>query len=299
MTFVQRLGAAADLVEERLEALLAECGPGEGLRLGAAMRHALLSGGKRFRPFLVIESAALFGLKAPAAIDAAAAFECIHCYSLAHDDLPCMDDDALRRGQPTVHKAYDEWTAILAGDALLTLAFEILAQPATHPDASVRSELVLALTKAAGGRGMVKGQMLDLEAEKRGEPAKLALEHICELQALKTGALIACSCEAGAILARAKEKDRAAMRRFGEQVGLAFQIADDLLDAEGDATTAGKATGKDDAAGKATLVALLGPAQARARLAEAERKAIDALAPFGDKAAILIEAARFAASRAH
>jgi farnesyl diphosphate synthase len=299
MMFVQRLGATADLVEERLVALLTECGPGEGSRLGAAMRHALLSGGKRFRPFLVIESAALFGVKAPAAIDAAAAFECIHCYSLAHDDLPCMDDDALRRGQPTVHKAFDEWTAILAGDALLTLAFEILARPTTHPDASVRSELVLALAKAAGGRGMVKGQMLDLEAEKRGEPASSTLEHIRELQALKTGALIACACEAGAILARATEPDRAALRRFGEQLGLAFQIADDLLDAEGDAKTVGKATGKDDTAGKATLVALLGPAQARARLAEAERMAIGALAPFGDKAAILIEAAHFAASRAH
>jgi len=299
MTFVQRLGAAADLVQDRLKAVLAECGPGKEARLEAAMRHALLAGGKRFRPFLVIESAALFGIGASAVLDTAAAFECVHCYSLAHDDLPCMDDDALRRGQPTVHKAYDEWTAILAGDALLTLAFEILARQQTHPDADVRSQLILALAKAAGGRGMVKGQVLDLEADKRGEPPDLTLADVQELQSLKTGALIACACEAGAILARAKAEDRAALRHYGQQLGLAFQIADDLLDAHGDAGTVGKATGKDGAAGKATLVALLGPDKACARLAQAEREAVDALAPFGQKARMLMEAARFAASRAH
>jgi farnesyl diphosphate synthase len=299
MTFVQRLGACADLVEARLRSMLADLGPGEGTRLGQAMRHALLAGGKRFRPFLVVESAALLGLDAGSALDAAAAFECVHCYSLVHDDLPCMDDDAMRRGQPTVHKAYDEWTAVLAGDALLTLAFEILARPSAHPEPHVRAELVLALAKAAGGRGMVLGQMLDLEAEKRGEPAAPELAHISRLQALKTGALIACACEAGAILGRACPRERAALRRYGEHLGLAFQIADDLLDAEGDERTVGKATGKDHAAGKATLVGLLGAAEARARLAEAEREAIEALSPFGDKAAPLIEAARFAASRAH
>jgi farnesyl diphosphate synthase len=299
MAIVQRLGGAAALVEDRLRALLADCAPGGAARLGGAMRHALLAPGKRFRPFLVLESAALFGLEAAAAADAAAALECVHCYSLVHDDLPAMDDDDMRRGRPTVHKAYDEWTAILAGDALLTLAFEILARPATHPDAAVRADLVLALARAAGARGMVEGQMLDLEADKRGEPAQPSAAHICRLQSLKTGTLIACACELGAILAQATADDRAALRRYGEQLGLAFQIADDLLDAEGDAQTVGKATGKDHAAGKATLVSLLGPEAARAKLAEAEKGAVEALSSFGERAAVLIEAARFAASRAH
>ena len=299
MMFVQRLGEAARLVENRLKSLMTQCGPGEGSRLDAAMRHALLAGGKRFRPFLVIESAALFDIDTTAALDTAAAFECVHCYSLVHDDLPCMDDDDMRRGVPTVHKAFDEWTAILAGDALLTLAFEILARRETHPDAGVRSELVLALATAAGARGMVRGQMIDLAAEKRGEPAQPTLACIRELQSLKTGALIACACEAGAILAGAAADKRAALRRYGDELGLAFQIADDLLDAEGDAGTVGKATGKDEAAGKATLVSLLGAAKARERLIEAERQAIAALEPFKDKGAVLAEAARFAASRAH
>jgi farnesyl diphosphate synthase len=299
MAFVQRLGAAAALIEDRLAALLAECGPGPAVRLGAAMRHALLAPGKRFRPFLTIECAALFDIEATAARDTAAAFECVHCYSLVHDDLPAMDDDDLRRGKPTVHKAFDEWTAILAGDALVTLAFGILARPTTHPDAGVRAELVLTLARAAGARGMVEGQMLDLEADKRGEPAQPTLAHICKLQSLKTGALIASACEAGAILAKAKAEERGALRRYGEQLGLAFQIADDLLDAEGNAETVGKATGKDHAAGKATLVSLLGAEATRAKLAEAEAHAIEALSPFGEKAAVLIEAAHFAASRAH
>jgi farnesyl diphosphate synthase len=299
MAFVQRLGAAAALVEDRLRALLAECGPCEAARLGGAMRHALLAPGKRFRPFLTLESAAVFGLEPAAAVDAAAAVECVHCYSLVHDDLPAMDDDDMRRGRPTVHKAFDEWTAILAGDALLTLAFEILSRPETHAEAAVRAELVLTLAKAAGARGMVEGQMLDLEADKRGEPAEPSAPYIARLQSLKTGTLIACACETGAILAQAGAGDRAALRRYGEQLGLAFQIADDLLDAEGDAETVGKATGKDHAAGKATLVSLLGPEAARSKLAEAETAAIEALAPFGDRAAVLAEAARFAASRAH
>jgi farnesyl diphosphate synthase len=299
MAFVQRLGAAAALVEQRLRVLLAECGPREAARLAGAMRHALLAPGKRFRPFLVMESAAVFGLEATTSVEAAAAVECVHSYSLVHDDLPAMDDDDLRRGQPTVHKAYDEWTAILAGDALLTLAFEVLSRPAAHADAAVRAELVLTLAKAAGARGMVEGQMLDLEADKRGEPAEPSLSHVRKLQALKTGALIACACETGAILAQASADDRAALRRYGEQLGVAFQIADDLLDAEGDADTVGKATGKDHAAGKATLVSLLGATAARAKLAEAEQAAIDALARFGETAAVLREAARFAASRAH
>jgi farnesyl diphosphate synthase len=299
MGIVQRLADAAGLTEERLNALLTECGPGEGTRLGAAMRHALFTGGKRFRPFLVLESAALFGVPAAQAVNTAAAIECIHCYSLVHDDLPTMDDDDVRRGQPTVHKAYDEWTAILAGDALLTLAFEILAQEKTHPDARVRAELAAEVAKAAGGRGMVKGQMLDLAAEKRGEPTERTVAHVRELQSLKTGALIACACEVGAILAQGCPRERGALREYGEHLGLAFQIADDLLDAEGEAAKVGKATGKDSTAGKATLIGLLGIPKARTLLGEAEQQAIAALKPFDVRAEILIEAARFAASRAH
>ncbi|WP_072371178.1 polyprenyl synthetase family protein [Hyphomicrobium sp. NDB2Meth4] len=299
MTFMQRLGAAAGLIEQRLSELLAECGPEKGERLADAMEHALLGGGKRFRPFLVVETARLFDVVPDKAMDAGAAFECVHCYSLAHDDLPAMDDDDLRRGRPTVHKAFDEWTAILAGDALLTLAFEIMSRQGTHPDAAVRSELTRLLAHAAGGRGMVLGQMLDLAADKRGEPAAPTIGHVQRLQALKTGALLAAACEAGAVLGGATGEMRAAVRRYGEHLGLAFQIADDLLDAEGDAETVGKATGKDHAAGKATLVSLLGIEAARARLEDAVRGAERELAPFGDKAATLIEAARFTASRGH
>ncbi len=298
MTFVQRLGTSAGLIEQRLAELLAECGPEKGERLAAAMQHALLGGGKRFRPFLVIECAALFEVPAIGALDTAAAFECVHSYSLVHDDLPSMDDDAMRRGQPTVHKAFDEWTAILAGDALLTLAFEILARGETHADATVRAKLTLLLARAAGARGMVLGQMLDLAAEKRGEPAYHSAEHVRRLQALKTGALLAASCEAGAVVAGASDEERAMLHRYGEKLGLAFQIADDLLDAEGDASTVGKATGKDTAAGKATLVSLIGIDAARAELGAAVSGAERELAPFGDKADTLIEAARFVANRA-
>lgn len=297
MEFVQRLEASAQRIEDHLKVLLDESGASAEGRLAGAMRHAVLAGGKRFRPFLVIESAALFGAEQRAALNAAAAIECVHCYSLVHDDLPCMDDDDLRRGQPTVHKAYDEWTAVLTGDALLTFAFEILARPTTDRDADVRANLVLALAKAAGARGMVDGQMLDMEADKRDTPARATIEHVRHLQALKTGALIACACEAGALLGRATDTERAALRRFGEHLGFAFQIADDLLDAEGNAEAVGKATGKDDARGKATLVKLLGIDDARACLEKAEREAIEALHLFGERAATLIEAARFAALR--
>ena len=299
MTFVQRLATAAGLTEQRLTDLLSECGPESGTRLGAAMRHALLGGGKRFRPFLLLESARLFGMDPHAALDAAAAFECVHCYSLVHDDLPSMDNDDLRRGQPTAHKAFDEWTAILAGDALLTLAFEIAARPQTHPDAGVRAELARVLAHAAGGRGMVLGQMLDLEAEKRGEPAGMSAAHVRRLQALKTGALIAAACEAGAVMAGASDEQRARLRRYGENLGLAFQTADDLLDAQGDAAAMGKATGKDSAAGKATLVGLIGIGETQAQLAAAVANAERELKQFGTKAAPLIEAAHFAASREH
>jgi len=299
MMFVQRLGAVAGAIEQRLQKLLNECAPGPEQRLGAAMRHAMLGGGKRFRPFLLVESAALFGVSRDDALDAGAAFECVHCYSLAHDDLPAMDDDDLRRGRPTVHRAYDEWTAILAGDALLTLAFEIITREQTHPDPAVRAELARVLARAAGGQGMVLGQMLDLEAEKRGEPATITEAHVRLLQGLKTGALIAAACEAGAVIGGADARERAALLRYGTDLGFAFQIADDLLDAEGDAQAVGKATGKDHVAGKATLVSLIGVDAARAQLAAAIADAEQQLAQFGDRAATLIEAARFAANRAH
>ena len=299
MTFVQRLGAVAGLTEQRLTELLGECGPEEGSRLGAAMRHAALGGGKRFRPFLVIECAGLFGVPADAARDAAAAFECVHCYSLVHDDLPSMDNDDMRRGRPTLHRAFDEWTAILAGDALLTLAFEIMGSERTHADPSVRAELTRLLAHAAGGRGMVLGQMFDLEAEKRGEPSRMSEAHVRRLQALKTAALIASACEAGAVLGRATDTQRLALRRYGENLGLAFQIADDLLDAAGDAQAMGKATGKDSAAGKATLVGTIGNEAARAQLAATIADTEHELRAFGDKATGLMEAAHFAASREH
>ena len=261
------------------------------------MEHAVLSGGKRFRPFLVMESAALFGLSAEAALDTAASLECLHCYSLVHDDLPAMDNDDLRRGRPTVHKLYDDWTAILAGDGLLTLAFDILARPATHANPAVRSQLVLALARAAGPGGMVGGQAFDLKADKLGVPAVATADHIRRLQAMKTGALITYAAEAGAILGEAGAEERAALKAFGDHLGFAFQIADDLLDAQGDAATVGKAVGKDQAAGKATLVSLMGLDAARAQLVEAEQAAIAALAPFGDRAAMLADAARFVRMR--
>ncbi len=293
MAFSQRLAHAAKLVEARMALALGD--DGAPLRLIEAMRHAALGGGKRFRPFLVMECANLFDVPATAAVHAAAALECVHCYSLVHDDLPAMDDDDIRRGQPTVHKAFDEWTASLAGDALLTLGFEILASPKTHADAAVRADLVIAMARAAGVAGMVGGQCLDLEADKLGVPAAPSLPHIERLQAMKTGALIRFACEAGAILGRAAPEQRGALMDFGECLGRAFQMADDLLDAEGDAATLGKATGKD--ANKATLVSILGIAEARARLAILEAEALAALAQFGPKADVLREATGFVVRR--
>ncbi len=294
-TFEARLAASGEATERRLRELLASNRPGgiEAGRLGEAMRYAALGGGKRFRPFLVIETAGMFGLPLAAALNAAAAVECIHCYSLAHDDLPAMDDDDLRRGRPTVHKAFDEATAILAGDGLLTFAFEILGRPDTHPDAAVRSELVLGLARAAGWEGMAGGQQLDLEAEDVAQD----MAGVERIQALKTGALIGFAAEAGAILAGAGASDRRAVVIYAEKLGLAFQIADDLLDAEGDAAAVGKATGKDAAAGKATFVSLLGVPAARRKLARLEAEAIAALQPFGARAAVLQEAARFVSRR--
>ncbi|MER9415116.1 polyprenyl synthetase family protein [Mesorhizobium sp. M0306] len=262
-------------------------------RLMAAMRHGVLNGGKRLRPFLVMESAALFSADGEAALRVAASLECVHCYSLIHDDLPAMDDDDLRRGQPTVHRAFDEATAILAGDALLTLAFDILADEATMLPAERRAALVLALARAAGAGSMVGGQMLDLEAE-QGRPDEAG---IIRLQAMKTGALIRFACEAGAILAGAPSGDRERLAEFGSAIGLAFQLADDLLDLTADAHQMGKATGKDAAAGKATLVALHGPGWARDQLHGLVDQAHALLEPFGEQAALLKQAAEFVAAR--
>jgi farnesyl diphosphate synthase len=296
MAFSQRLGFAVQLVEERLASLVAGlAAAGAPERLVAAMRHGTLGGGKRFRPFLVIESAGLFGVGAEAALNTAAAAECVHCYSLIHDDLPAMDNDDLRRGRPTVHKAFDEWTAILAGDALLTLAFAALSAPAAHADPSVRADLVATLAAASGGAGMAGGQTLDLEAERLGHPARPTAAHVQRLQAMKTGALLRFCCEAGAILGRAGPPQRRALADYGAKIGLAFQIADDLLDVEGDAEAMGKAVRKDVA--KATLHGATDVASAKARLAELEAEAIAALAGFGAAAGVLREAARFVVQR--
>jgi len=300
--FATRLAVAAGETESVLERLLAdEPLAGEIARpprLTAAMRHAVLGGGKRLRPFLVVESAALFGPNGAGALLAGAALELVHCYSLVHDDLPAMDDDDLRRGRPTVHKAFDDATAILTGDALLTLAFDVIARPEVHADAGVRSALVMELARAAGIGGMAGGQMLDLAAEGRFEPKRdLKENEIAMLQAMKTGALLRFACRAGAILGKAAAGELDALDRFGVAIGKAFQIADDLLDVEGDIATLGKAAGKDAAAGKATLVAVLGVKGAHARLDALIAEADAALAPFGAKADTLRSAARFIAER--
>ena len=293
--FMRQLKAVAARLETRLELILSDGFSAKDARLGEAMRYAVLGGGKRIRPFLLIESASLFAPPTDVVYDVAAALECVHCYSLVHDDLPAMDDDMLRRGRPTVHVAFGEATAILAGDALLTLAFEILARPETHESAEVRAELIMGLARAAGWRGMVKGQALDLAAE-GADPTG---EEIDRIQALKTGQLIEFACDAGAILGRANGQQREALKTYAQALGRAFQLADDLLDADGDESTLGKAAQKDGAAGKATHVALLGVERAREQLGELEGQAIGALAPFGDDAVILAEAARFVSRRTH
>jgi farnesyl diphosphate synthase len=294
--FSQRLAQAAEGVEQRLARIFDALAQGATpQRLIAAMRHATLGGGKRLRPFLVLECAGLFGVAPDGALTTAAAVECVHCYSLVHDDLPAMDNDAWRRGQPTVHKAFDEWTAILAGDALLTLAFELLAGPEAPADLSIRMELVAKLAAASGPAGMVGGQCLDLEADKLTPPPAFDLDHVRRLQAMKTAALIRFACEAGAILGRASSQECEALARYGERLGLAFQIADDVLDWEGDAARLGKATGKD--AGKATVPAVLGLAGAKAWLAALEAEIIAALSGFGPRADVLCQAAHFVITR--
>lgn len=262
-------------------------------RLMAAMRHGVLNGGKRLRPFLVMETAALFAADKAPALHVAAALECIHCYSLVHDDLPAMDDDDVRRGQPTVHKAFDEAAAILAGDSLLTYAFDVLAAGTAELDPQIRVDLVLALARASGLGGMAGGQALDLEAETQ----KPDEEGIVRLQAMKTGALIRFACEAGAIIGRAVPEDRERLAEYGSAIGLAFQLADDLLDVTADAAQMGKATGKDAAAGKATLVSIHGVEWTKRQLDGLVEQAEALLAPFGDEAAVLRATARFIADR--
>jgi farnesyl diphosphate synthase len=304
--FETQLTAVALQVEQLLDSLLMDTAlEGEIVRpdrLLASMRHAALAGGKRLRPFLLVSAhKACGGPVADGALIAAAALECVHCYSLVHDDLPMMDDDDLRRGQPTVHKAFDEATAILAGDGLLTLAFDVIASPQVHPDPRVGLQLVRGLARASGVGGMVGGQMLDLAAEGRhthdGQPLKLLPEAIRQLQAMKTGALLLFAVEAGAILAGASHDQREALARYGRSLGIAFQIADDVLDVEADSATLGKAVGKDEAKGKATLVQVLGIEAARREVQMHVEAALAALARFGPEADPLRDAVRFTGAR--
>ena len=293
--FDAALAHAAEATEQTMDRLLPKGDEGEA-RLFEAMRYSSLGGGKRLRAFFVLASATLFKVGALPALRTASAIEFVHAYSLIHDDLPSMDDDDLRRGKPTCHKQYDEATAILAGDALQALAFEVLAHEDTHGDAAVRAHLVADLAKASGAHGMVGGQMLDLLAEEEGaEPMSSAA--ITRLQRLKTGALISFSCTAGAILGKATESMRTHLSAYAHDLGLAFQIVDDLLDVEGSAEQLGKTPGKDAAAGKATFVSILGLERARAQADLLARQAAQHLEPFGKSADLLIQAANFVVTR--
>lgn len=285
LSFEAALGTCARDTGAVLDRLLPPASLG---RLGEAMRYAALGHGKRLRPLMVVESAKLCGVPVALALRVGAALECVHCYSLAHDDLPAMDDDDMRRGRPALHKAFDEATAILAGDALLTLAFEILADPATHPDGAVRSLLIAGLAKAAGHAGMAGGQMLDMAADAADAAA------IVRMQAMKTGALFRFACEAGAILG-GREPDP--FRQYADNFGPAFQIADDILDVTSSPERLGKGTQKDQDKGKATLVALLGLPEAKVKAAALVDQAVAALSGFGDEADTLRAAARYIVAR--
>jgi len=292
-TFLEKaMRSTSDAVEKRLDKLLKLPSGGEE-KLFEAMRYSLFAGGKRLRPFLVVASSDLFEVDKSRAINVAVAIECIHTYSLIHDDLPAMDNDDLRRGKPTAHKVYGEAAAILAGDGLQTLAFEILADPATHADAGVRCELVTALAKASGIHGMVGGQMSDLAAEGQD----LNIGEVARLQQMKTGALIAFSAEAGAILAKAGKQKRQLLQGYAHDLGLAFQITDDLLDHEGSPEETGKATQKDAERGKATFVSLMGVERARQQAEFLAAQAIEHLEEFGDKALLLRALAQYVLER--
>lgn len=290
----EAMAAFAVRIEAELDRLIPK-GTGPEARLFDAMRYACLNGGKRLRPFLVATGAGLFGAPEARALRTGAAVEFVHCYSLVHDDLPAMDDDDLRRGLPTCHKKFDEATAILAGDGLLTLAFEVLGHPDTHPSGDVRADLVLALSTGAGAAGMVGGQMFDLEAERIGQT--FDLDAVTRLQRMKTGQLIGFSCVAGAIMAEAPLEARKALDDYAAALGLAFQIADDLLDVEGDESKVGKKVGKDAAAGKATFVSLLGIDGARTRAKDLALQAVEHLDLFGAEADLLRDVAHFVVER--
>ncbi|MBN8994064.1 MAG: polyprenyl synthetase family protein [Rhizobiales bacterium] len=294
-TFHDRLAEAAHATDAALDRLLAPAALAGEIarpdRLREAMRYAALSPGKRLRPFVLIESARLFGAAGPAVAEAAAALECVHAYSLVHDDLPAMDDDDLRRGRPTLHRAFDEATAILAGDALLTMAFDILAS--LEADGGIRATLVSMLARASGLGGMAGGQALDLAAER----AAFDRDAIARMQAMKTGALFRFAAEAGAVLGGAREEERRRLRDYGALLGHAFQLADDLLDVTASAEAAGKATGKDAGRGKATMVARDGVAASRALLAAVSADAVALVGHFGAEGDILAAAARFTAER--
>ena len=283
---------AAGLTDAVIERLLL-MPPGLESRVYEAMRYSALAPGKRLRPLLVLAGARLFGVQRRSALQVAAAIEMVHAYSLIHDDLPAMDNSDLRRGRPTSHKEFDEATAILAGDGLLTMAFEVLAHPDTHGDPAVRCELITALATAAGPAGMVGGQMIDLIAEKQ----VLDIGAITRLQRMKTGALIAFSCEAGAVLAKAAGELRIALRGYAHDLGLAFQIADDLLDVEGSAAETGKPVGADAAAGKATFVSILGVERARAQADLLVGQAVAHLDLFEQRAELLRQIARYVVNR--
>ena len=276
------LSRAARAVNAELDTLLPRPA-GHHARVQEAMRYAIHVGGKRMRPFLVLETSALFGAPEARGLRAAAAIEMVHTYSLVHDDLPCMDNDDLRRGQPTAHRKFDEATAVLAGDALLTLAFEVLAGPATHPDGEVRCRLSTRLARAAGSEGMVGGQMMDIVAPDHD----FSPEEIARLQRMKTGALFEFSCEAGPVLAQAGADAEERLRTYAHDLGLAFQIADDLIDATSTKEKAGKAVGKDAEAGKATFVSLLGVDGARREALRIAERAASALEPYGPAAEVL------------
>ncbi|NKB44985.1 MAG: polyprenyl synthetase family protein [Alphaproteobacteria bacterium] len=292
LTFADDLRVVAEDVNACLTSLL-PLPQGPEQRVVEAMRYSALDGGKRLRPFLAVASADLFHVPRAHSLRAGAAVEMVHCYSLIHDDLPAMDDDDLRRGRPTCHKAFDEATAILAGDGLLTGAFAVLSDEETHPDGDTRAKLVAALAEAAGAEGMVGGQMLDLLAE----DMDMSESEIERLQVLKTGRLLAVSCQVGGILGQADTATLEDLRTYGLCLGAAFQIADDLLDLEATAGDLGKATGKDDAAGKATFVSLHGPERARKRAKTLVDQAVAALSPFGESAELLRAAAAFTVNR--
>jgi farnesyl diphosphate synthase len=293
LNFEAALRACTEDMARELEIVLPDSDGAES-RLHEAMSYSVHAGGKRLRAFLVLQSAQLFGVSKASALRVAAAIELIHTYSLIHDDLPCMDDDDVRRGLPTVHVKYDEATAVLAGDALLTLAFETLGDESCHVDPAIRARLVVAMAKAAGPQGMVAGQMIDLASEEVAEPD---VQHITRLQQLKTGALIAVSCEAGAILGRASEQHHLALHAYAHDLGLAFQIVDDILDAEGDADAMGKAVNKDADRGKATFVSVLGIERARTQARMLADQAAKHLEPFAKKADLLKDLADFVIER--